>query len=103
MSHDWSALAARLKTASGPDPAIDVVIAEAFGMPMAAYSESAADCRRLVARVLPDWRLHLGFDGAGGRPYAVVSNADIRVEAEAPTVPLAILTALMELASLKTD
>lgn len=96
---DWPALAAKLKTATGPDAGLDAVIAEAFGAAPAGYTESVSDCRALVGKVLPGWRLHLGFDASGVTPYAIVSNGDHRAEAAAPTVPLAILRALMDLAA----
>lgn len=100
---DLSVLADRLNATTGPDAAIDAAMAEAFGVPLAEYTESAEECRRLVAQVLPGWRLHLGFGGSGALPYAVISNDDNRAEAEAPTVPVAILRALGELARLKNE
>jgi hypothetical protein len=91
-----AALAAQLKAATGPDTGLDAAIAEAFGVPAADYTESAEACRRLVALVLPGWHLHLGFGALGLFPYAVISQGDERAEAEAPTVPLAILRAVGE-------
>jgi hypothetical protein len=103
MTIDWPALAERLKTAAGPDPSVDTAIAEVFGVPSEPYTGSVEHCRRLVAKVLPGWRLHLGFDGSGVLPYASLSNAENRAEATAPTVPLAILRAMMGLASVSMD
>lgn len=100
---DWSVLGVRVRAAVGPDAAIDAAIAEAFGMPPASYTGSVGYCRALVAKVLPGWRLHLGFDASGATPCATVSNDDHRAEAMAPTMPLAILRALMELASSKGE
>lgn len=99
---DWSVLQVRLKAAIGPDAGIDAAIAEAFGTAPAGYTGSAAECRGLVAAVLPDWHLHVGADGAGGKPYATLSKDDHHIEAEAPMVSLAILRCLAELANLKT-
>lgn len=98
---DWSNLLVRLTAAVGPDADIDAAITAAFSTTPAGYTGSALECRRLVAAVLPGWRLHVGADGAGGMPYATVSNDEHRVEAEARTVPLAILRCLAELANTK--
>ena len=97
---DWSVLGVRLKAATGQDGGLDAAIAEAFAAPPAAYTGSVAACRQLVATVLPEWRLHVGFDASGVLPYAAVVKDDIRVAAEAPTVPLAVLRCLAELATM---
>jgi len=93
---DWPALAAGLKAASGPDIALDEAIVEALGVPAAGYTESVAECRRLVALALPNGHLHVGFGVSGIFPYCVVRDGALRGEAEAPTVPLAILRALVD-------
>lgn len=100
---DWSVLGVRVRSAVGPDAAIDAAVAEAFSTPPANYTGSVTDCRALVAKVLPGWRLHLGFDASGTTPCATVSNDDHRAEAMAPTMPLAILRTLMELACSKGE
>lgn len=93
---DWVALAARLMTTPGPDSALDAAVAEAFEVPAASFSASVEDCRRLAATALPNWRLHVGFGVSGVLPYAALTNGEDRATAEAPTVPLAILRAVVE-------
>jgi hypothetical protein len=103
MTSNWSALADKLNAATGPDAALDAIIADVFGVNFGRYTESIEHCRQLVAKVLPGWRLHVGFDGSGVSSYASVSNGENRVEATAPTLPLAILRALGELARLNNE
>jgi hypothetical protein len=92
---DWSALAAALRAATGPDAALDAAIARTFAQPAADFTESVDACRRLAAVALPGWRLHVGFGGSGVVPYVSASRGEARVDAEAPTVPLAILRVLV--------
>jgi hypothetical protein len=92
---EYAALTANLKTATGPDAALDVLIAEVLEAPRADYTQSIDDCRRLAATVLPGWHLHLGFDGSGVFPYAALSNDGKHVEANGPTVPLALLRTIV--------
>lgn len=82
-----------LDRATGADPELDGKVAAAFGVPAARFSGSVDDCRALVAAVLPDWRLHLGYGVSGVFPYAVLSAHGHRCQGDAPTVPLAILRA----------
>lgn len=90
---DLGPLAKALTAATGPDTGLDALIAESLAQPMADYSESVDRCGRLVAALLPDWHLHVGFGGSGVFPYATLSCGEHRAEAEAPTVPLAMLRA----------
>jgi hypothetical protein len=58
-------------------------------------------CIALFRRVLPGWHWHIGHGPRGILPYAAVSKAadepgGIRLEAIAPTVPLALLRALLK-------
>jgi hypothetical protein len=84
-------LAAGLTAATGPDGDLDALIAETFHAEAKDYSASVEACRGLVVTALPGWRLHVGFDATGLFPYASLSNNGQRVEASAPTLPLAIL------------
>lgn len=90
---ELESLAQRLNAATGADGGLDEAIAGAFGVPPGRYSGSLDACRALVAAALPGWRLHLGFDAAGIFPYAALSQGEHHLEAEAPTLPLAILKA----------
>lgn len=90
---DWEDLAKRLAAASGGDHGLDAAIAAAFAQPPAEYSESAECSRALVAKALPGWRLHVGYSVSGVFPYAALNRDGAHIEAEAPTLPLAILRA----------
>jgi len=90
---DWQVLMAALANATGGDHALDQAIAEAFGQAPAEYTESAAACRALVAAALPGWKLHVGYGVSGLFPYAALSRDEAHLEAEAPSLPLAILRA----------
>ena len=91
-------LASLLARASGADEAIDHALAAAFATDPAPYSSSVDDCRRLAGRALPGWRLHVGYGAGGLFPYAALVLDESRAMAEAPTVPLAILRALVDAA-----
>lgn len=88
-------LATRLAAASGADADLDAAIADVFRVASAPFTASVADCRRLVTEVAPDGRLHLGYGASGVFPYAALIRGADRATAEAPTVPLAILRALV--------
>ena len=82
--------------AGGADPALDARLVETLGVPQAGYTASVEACQRLTADRLPGWRLHLGYGVSGVFPYAALTDGEQRHAAEAPTVPLAILRALLE-------
>lgn len=97
-------LLARLQQATGSDRDLDQAIqsvlepsggvSEATTAP--AYTGSIPLCFSLARRCLPDWTLHLGYGVRGIFPYAALSDrTDERFEATAPTVPLAVLRALV--------
>ena len=85
----------QLQAASGGDAKLDHCLATVLNQPPAPYTESVDACRRLQLALLPAWRLHLGYDARGFFPYAALSLGSSHVEAVAPTVPLAILRALL--------
>lgn len=92
---DLEPLSRQLNVAGGGSLELDQAIAAFFSQPAADYTESVASCRSLVACVLPQWHLHLGYDASGVLPYASLSLGDRYHQAQAPTVPLAILRVLM--------
>ena len=94
MEPDWIELGNRLLAAAGADAALDGALAAAFGQTLAPFTSSVEACRALVAAVLPDWRLHLGYGASGMFPYALLTNNASRIISDAPTVPLAILRSL---------
>lgn len=94
-SVDRADLEHKLASASGGDPDLDRLVAAVFGVTAAPFTEAVEPCRALVASQLPGWHLHVGFGVSGVLPYAALSDAGHHVEAEAPTVPLAILRALL--------
>jgi len=98
-------LLAQVQAATGREPALDRAVAEAFaGAEPAgeapAYSASVDACLSLVAQRLPDWHWHIGHGPRGIMPYAVLSPTSgaeqPRFEALAPTVPLALLSVLLQ-------
>jgi hypothetical protein len=60
------------------------------------YTASIDACLALISRVLPGWHWHVGYGANGVFPYASVANERVRFEAQASTVPLALLTVLLE-------
>ena len=67
------------------------------------YTSSVDDCLSLVQLILPKWRWHLGHGPTGILPYASLTRsiddteeAQLRVEASAPTVPLALMGAAIK-------
>ncbi|MBR9970449.1 hypothetical protein [Magnetospirillum sulfuroxidans] len=92
---DACALLLRLNAVGGGSQELDQAISDFFEQPAGAYTESVSLCRSLVARVLPQWHLHLGYDVSGVLPYASLSLDQRYHHAEAPTVPLAILRVLL--------
>lgn len=88
---DWQVLAAALAAATGGDHGLDQAVADAFGQSPAEYTESVAACRALAAAALPGWKLHVGYGVSGLFPYAALSRDETHLEAEATSLPLAIL------------
>ncbi len=104
MATGISALRARVRAATGHDDALDRAIADALdgggsdvGDPPG-YTASVDQCIALIHRALPGWGWHVGYGPRGILPYASVTDADHsqRFEASAPTVPLALIAALIE-------
>ena len=95
---DYNGLEARLKAISGADKDIDAAIAARFAVPVADFTASVEACRSLVGAVLPGWRLHVGWGASGLFPYGTLAKDGVHCAAEAPTVPLAILRALVDAA-----
>ncbi|HLN22864.1 MAG TPA: hypothetical protein VK558_02660 [Patescibacteria group bacterium] len=84
-----------LQRATGADPGLDAAIVVLFGVPPGDYTASIEKCRFLLTETLPGWQMHLGYDVSGVFPYAAVSNGGRRLAADGPTVPLAILRAVV--------
>lgn len=92
--------------ATGPDRTIDETIAAHLcgdwdNDTVLPFTASVDQCIALIKRTLPDWHWHVGHGPMGIVPYASMSSSDsdeeaILVEATAPTVPLALLGALMK-------
>ncbi len=60
------------------------------------YTASVDRCVDLIKEVMPGWSWHVGFGASGIFPYALVRDATRRFEAQALTVPLALLCALLK-------
>ena len=106
MKSTLAKLEKRLGQATGPDREIDKAIAadldddcDEGGVP--SFTASVDECIALIKRALPDWHWHVGHGPMGVVPYASMSRSDedaeaILIEASAPTVPLALLRALVQ-------
>jgi hypothetical protein len=96
----------RVLAATGEDRELDRLISEALdhdGASTCHYSSSVDDCIALIGAVLPDWSWHVGHGPLGVMPYASLhrkttadDRSDMRVEATASTVPLALLRATVK-------
>ncbi len=90
----------RVRAATGRDADLDRALARRLGhVPgetVPDYTGSVDHCVALIHQDLPGWSWHLGFAADGVFPYASIYNAHARFEAEASTVPLALLTVLLE-------
>ncbi len=95
---------ARVARTTGPDKELDRAVFQVLAGSTDAneapgYTSSVDECIRLIGAVLPDWHWHVGHGPRGILPYASLSKAknpdhrELRVEASAPTVPLALLHA----------
>jgi hypothetical protein len=60
------------------------------------FTSSIDLCVSLIERVLPGWHWHVGFGPKGVLPYASVYTNQLHYEAMAGTVPLALLSALLQ-------
>ena len=94
------ALLRRDRAATGRDAELDRALARRLGhVPGVTVPDdtgSVDHCVALIHQDLPGWSWRLGFAADGVFPYATVYNADIHFEAEASSVPLALLTVLLE-------
>ncbi len=91
----------QVKAATGRDHDIDLAIAHIVGHvthddEAPAYTASVDACIALIEHALPGWHWHVGYGPDGVFPYASVRKGHIQFEAESTTVPLALLTALLE-------
>ncbi len=101
MTSELEDLLRRIAAATGADTGLDRLIAERLERsdpPEAVpdYTASVDSCLGLIARVLPGWAWHIGFGPRGIFPYASLHDDEDRFEALAPTVPLALLQAVVQ-------
>ncbi|MEK0085106.1 hypothetical protein [Benzoatithermus flavus] len=99
MTSELEALGEHVAIATGSDRELDreldrVLTGDASTTPPD-YTASVDRCIDLVHLVLPGWAWHVGWDASGILPYATLCRGRQRVEARAPTVPLALLRALV--------
>jgi len=91
-----------ITSATGPDDKLDASINAAIGpMPTGesiepAFTRSVDACIELIEYHFPHGHWHVGFDPRGIEPYAGLSYGNKRLESQAPTVPLALLSALIK-------
>lgn len=105
MPANLKSLHEQIEDASGPSRSLDTLIAHVLapslpGAPEAPYTSSVDACLDLIGTLLPGWHWHVGHGATGILPYAALSGPapangapSLRLEASAPTVPLALLRA----------
>ncbi len=108
MKRDLAELQHKIASANGGDKDLDSRIASYLDDPSAEdpvpnYTGSVDACIALIGRALPHWHWHVGHGPSGILPYAALTKEvqasdaiSDRVEATAPTVPLALLGALIK-------
>ena len=100
MTSTLQQLSERIAAATGGDDRLDRAIAALLDPSgvgsMPSYTTSVPDCIALIGRLLPGWSWHVGHGPNGVLPYAFVRQGRQRHEASAPTVPLALLGALVK-------
>ena len=102
MAHRIVKLLERVQSATGADRSLDSDIANCFDAEPRgrrnppAYTSSTDLCINLVERVLPGWHWHVGYGPKGVLPYASLYTEQLHYEAIAGTVPLALLSALLQ-------
>ena len=102
MTKDIQGLLQQIRRVSGSDRDLDRGIAHCLdgsnGDPTETppFTASVDACIHLIERTLPGWHWHVGYGPKGIMPYAALMNGELRYEATAPTVPLALLIALLE-------
>ena len=98
MGDGLNELAGRIAAATGSDRELDAALARMFGggEPAADYTASVDRCVQLVQAAMPGWAWHVGWNATGVLPYATLHQGDRLAEAAAPTVPLALLKALLK-------
>ena len=91
---------AAVARATGADRDLDALIRDAvYGNESddsPEYTASVDACLDLLRAVLPGWHWHVGHGASGVMPYASLSRDDDRFEAEAATVPLALLNVTLQ-------
>ncbi|GAB6052251.1 hypothetical protein JCM17960_10710 [Magnetospira thiophila] len=92
-------LADQLERATGADRALDRALRDHFLGPQEGdpppLTGSVDRCLELVHQVLPGWHWHVGWGASGFLPYALLSHQGHEYHSDGPTVPLALLRALM--------
>lgn len=101
MHKESNSLLSKISRATGADRSLDRRIASELDTsitndPTPDYTASVDQCIGLLKRVLPGWRWRIGYGPVGIRIYAFVDNGKQRHEATAPTVPLALLSAILK-------
>ena len=101
MAGGLAQLLKRIEGATGADRALDRQIAEVLDHAgpvedVLDYTASVDHCIALIGRILPHWAWHVGYGPRGILPYATLHDEEERFEAVAPTVPLALLGALLK-------
>ena len=100
-------LESRIIAVTGQDRELDRLLTATLangkrGGSVLEYSSSVDACLALVGEILPGWHWHIGHGPDGVLPYAALrkdigtTDDELNVEAIAPTVPLALLHAIVK-------
>ncbi len=101
MARELEDLLKRIEGVTGADRDLDRRIGQGLDRlgasdQMPDYTASVDHCIALIGRILPHWAWHVGYGPRGILPYATLHDEEQRFEAIAPTVPLALLAALVK-------
>lgn len=95
VSADLVRLTEHVNAATGADKEIDRQFVQIFQLAPADFSADVMAARQLVKQLMPEAELKVGYDVCGIFPSATVRSMAGHWTVAAPTVPLAILRAMM--------
>jgi hypothetical protein len=91
-----SKLESTIRSASGADSNLDRKIASTLHVTDRDFTSSVDACLDLLHEKLPTTHWHVGRTADGVGVYAFLEDGDVKCEAEAVTVPLALLAVIIQ-------
>ena len=91
-----SKLESTIRSASGADSNLDRKIASTLHVTDRDFTSSVDACLDLLHEKLPTTHWHVGRTADGVGVYAFLEDGDLKCEAEAVTVPLALLAVIIQ-------